>query len=205
MGSTKNMFGEVTSSVDELMKKAKESSKHAFKVGDYRATTTLSENIQRMKQLKKNMAEIHKEFNNIEHSVTSIQIIEKPRTRGSNLRGKVTTGKDFITPILKSINELGGSVKTSDVLKKVKQKMSFKLNEFDKQPLPSNPSMPRWKQTAQSIRVQMVNDGLLKKDSPRGVWEISAQGRKAIESDQKKSVKPKSKSQLKGNTKANSK
>ncbi|MCC7571175.1 winged helix-turn-helix domain-containing protein, partial [Candidatus Micrarchaeota archaeon] len=45
-------------------------------------------------------------------------------------------------------------------------------------PLASNPDNPRWRNTAQWARNSMVNEeGFLKKDSPRGIWEISEKGR----------------------------
>ena len=36
---------------------------------------------------------------------------------------------------------------------------------------------PRWQRAANWARRHMVLDGLLKSDSPRGVWEISEAGR----------------------------
>ena len=41
----------------------------------------------------------------------------------------------------------------------------------------SSPDNLRWRNAAQWARNSMVNDGLMKNDSPRGVWEISDKGR----------------------------
>ena len=38
----------------------------------------------------------------------------------------------------------------------------------------------RWRNAAQWARNSMIHEGLLKADSPRGVWEISDQGRRAL-------------------------
>ena len=47
--------------------------------------------------------------------------------------------------------------------------------------LPSDPKSVRWRNTAQWCRNTMVNEGLLKGDSPHGVWEITAAGKRALE------------------------
>jgi len=51
----------------------------------------------------------------------------------------------------------------------------FKKVDYD--PLASGPDNPRWRNAAQWARNSMIRDGLLKGDSPRGVWEISNKGR----------------------------
>jgi len=52
--------------------------------------------------------------------------------------------------------------------------------KVDLEPLASDPKTPRWRNAACWARSAMVNEGLLKSDSPRGVWEISAEGRKRL-------------------------
>jgi len=47
-------------------------------------------------------------------------------------------------------------------------------------PLASDPDIPRWRNTAQWARHSMVKEGLLKADSPRGIWEITDAGRASI-------------------------
>ena len=59
--------------------------------------------------------------------------------------------------------------------------MDGKLNETDFQPLPSDPDSVRWRNTAQWTRNTLVNQGDMKQNSPRGVWEISEKGRKRID------------------------
>ena len=44
-------------------------------------------------------------------------------------------------------------------------------------------SMQRWRNTAHWARYELVQDGLLKDDSKRGIWEISEKGRQFL-SDQ---------------------
>jgi len=62
------------------------------------------------------------------------------------------------------------------VLDRVLQMMTGTLKDVDYEPLASDPDMPRWKNAAQWARNSMVKEGLLRSNSPRGVWEISDAG-----------------------------
>jgi hypothetical protein len=55
------------------------------------------------------------------------------------------------------------------------------LKEVDYDPLASDPDLPRWRNAAQWARSMMVKEGLLKADSPRGVWEIADKGRAVLQ------------------------
>jgi hypothetical protein len=83
-------------------------------------------------------------------------------------------------PILQSLVELGGRSDADSVLNLVQKKMKLVLTPADYEVLPSGISV-RWKNRAQWQRKNMVDQGLLRGDSPRGVWEITEDGRKWIE------------------------
>jgi len=61
------------------------------------------------------------------------------------------------------------------VLNIVYEKMKEQLTEDDLKSLPSGTDI-RWRNTAQWERLNMVKEGLLRDDSPTGVWEISEAG-----------------------------
>ena len=67
-----------------------------------------------------------------------------------------------------------------DVLELVEKKMKGILNEYDYRPLPSDPKSIRWRNTVQWCRNSLVREGLLKNDSPYGIWEISEKGKHEI-------------------------
>lgn len=92
-------------------------------------------------------------------------------------RGLRTPESAYYHPILKALDELGGRAKMNDVLERVEVQMRDRLSDVDYQPLNSDPEQPRWRNAAQWARNGMVKEGLLKDDSPRGVWEISEGGR----------------------------
>jgi hypothetical protein len=92
-------------------------------------------------------------------------------------RGLRTREEAYFEPILTTISESGGRAKMSDVLPAVEKKMKGLLKKVDYEPLASDQEMPRWRNTAQWARNTMVKEGLLKAESPRGIWEISESGR----------------------------
>lgn len=92
-------------------------------------------------------------------------------------RGRRTPVGDYYQSILQALNESGGSARVNDVLERVEQLMKGVLREIDYEPLPSNTEMLRWRNTAQWARDAMVKEGLLKSNSPRGIWEITEAGR----------------------------
>jgi hypothetical protein len=80
-------------------------------------------------------------------------------------------------PILQVLEEMGGGGKVADVLDRVGKVMKSLLKDADHDPLASDPSNPRWRNTAQWARNSMVHEGLLRGDSPRGLWQITDLGK----------------------------
>lgn len=108
---------------------------------------------------------------------------ESPKVRaerqnlGKLRKGLRTPEEAYWRPVLESIVELGGKGQIGDVLDRVFKKMKAKLNKYDLQPLASDKDNPRWRNAAQWARNSMVNEGLLRNDSPRGEWAITEAGR----------------------------
>lgn len=102
------------------------------------------------------------------------------RNLGRLRKGTRTPDKAFRVPILKVLAEMGGSGKVGDILDRLRKAMKPILKDVDYQPLASDPNNLRWRNTAQWARNSMVKDGLLKPDSPRGVWEITEAGKQQL-------------------------
>jgi hypothetical protein len=64
------------------------------------------------------------------------------------------------------------------------------LNSYDEEPLRSRRNVKRCENTARWARQKMVEKGLLAKDSPRGIWEITEEGRKYYYEEKKKKGGP---------------
>lgn len=93
--------------------------------------------------------------------------------------GKKTQQIKYRTPILQALEDLGGSGRVNEVLNSVYRKMKNILVPVDLEELPSSGEI-RWRNTAMWERYQMIQKGLLKSDSPRGIWVISEKGKKYL-------------------------
>ena len=99
------------------------------------------------------------------------------RNLGRLRKGQRTPEFAYYMPILEVLEEMGGSGKVVDVLDRIGKVMKSVLRDVDHDPLASDPSNPRWRNTAQWARNSMVHEGLLRGDSPRGLWQITELGR----------------------------
>lgn len=84
-------------------------------------------------------------------------------------------------PILESLVERGGRAHSDAILNMVERKMARILTTEDYELLPSGISC-RWRNRAQWQRQNMIQQGLLVKNSPRGIWEITNEGRAWLKS-----------------------
>ena len=94
-------------------------------------------------------------------------------------RGASTPQEAFRVPILRALDEMGGQGRTAEVVDRVGELMDDRFTELDRQILPSGTAI-RWRNKANWARNAMVNEGLLASDSPRGMWEVSDQGRRFL-------------------------
>jgi len=101
-------------------------------------------------------------------------------TEKPTIKGEITSQSEYTLPILESLIEMGGGGKVQDILDRVFDKMKQKLKEKDLEKVPSGTDI-RWKNIARWERQNLIEKGYLKKDSPRGVWEITGSGRKFYE------------------------
>ena len=126
------------------------------------------------------VAALRKEWDGIA-AVAESQEDEETKAERRNLgrlrRGQRTPEAQYYVPILQVLVEMNGSGKVAEVLERVGKLMKPILKEVDYDPLASGTDNPRWRNAGQWARNSMVHEGLLKADSPRGVWEITEAGR----------------------------
>ena len=102
---------------------------------------------------------------------------KKVRRRRASLDA---TPKDRYRPlILEILSELGGKAPSKVVERKVEERMQGHFRPDDLRPLDSGEI--RWRKRLHWCRHYMVEDGLLRKDSPRGIWEMTDLGRQELQ------------------------
>ncbi len=100
-------------------------------------------------------------------------------------RGEKTPLRAYEKPILQALVQLGGSGTPNSVLSLVEEQMKALLRPIDLEPTSPGRDL-RWRNTAKWARHKLKEKGLIKSDSPRGIWDISEEGReylKQVESD----------------------
>jgi hypothetical protein len=95
---------------------------------------------------------------------------EKRLPRGESLP------RDFYRPlILKALAEMGGKGRAKEVLERVFEMAEPHLGPEDRSFLKTSKEF-RWRRKANWERYLMVRDGLLRPDSPQGIWELTEEG-----------------------------
>jgi hypothetical protein len=169
--------------------------KQHLEAEDFDKVKALAEYAEQLKDLREKVKALQGEWQTIfrilsEKIPTQVQReqvkptqVRKKEVKERLKKGLRTPEEKFIIPILESIIELGGRAKVKDVLERVHDKMKGILNEHDYKPLKKE---KLWENTARWARKMMVEKGLLAKDSPKGIWEITEEGRKYYEEKKKK-------------------
>jgi hypothetical protein len=166
--------------IEEVFNMISKEGEESFKTHDFDKAKTLSEYGERLKDFREKVKSLQREWQTIFSEKIPTQY-RKKQVKGELKRGLRTPEEKFIIPILESIIELGGKAETKNILNLVHSKMKGILNSYDYEPIPSDPKEKRWENTARWARYTMVNEGLLVKDSLRGIWEITEKGRKFYE------------------------
>lgn len=96
-----------------------------------------------------------------------------PRLR----KGLKTPQSAYRIPILRALVTLGGEADMDVVLERVQALMGDQLNAHDLDTFADGKTI-RWRNTAQWARNTLREEGLIRDDTPRGVWAISDAGRK---------------------------
>ncbi len=159
----------------------------AFQRGDYDAVTRMAAKAKSMKEFMDRVDSMRQEWAALVGPTASIQKTpSKPtspgrRTSPDRLRpGLRTSLEDFYRPILTATVELGGKARAAEVVERVGAMLRNTLTEADLKPLPSNPAVTRWHNGAHWARLKMVEQGLLRRDAPYGIWEITDAGRQYL-------------------------
>jgi len=95
--------------------------------------------------------------------------------RSSRGPGELTPPGDFWKPILEALIERGGQASRAEVHKAVEKKLNGQLKPGDYEL--NRDGTTKWSKQVDYQRLAMVHEGLLQSNSPRGIWEITDQGR----------------------------
>lgn len=100
----------------------------------------------------------------------------KPRAA----RGSLLPESEYEEPLLRALVARGGSAPASELIEDLGVSLDGMLTPADREVLDSG--LVRWKNRVQFVRLKLVQAGQIKKDSPRGIWEVTDAGRDRLKS-----------------------
>jgi hypothetical protein len=90
-------------------------------------------------------------------------------------RGSILPESEYELPILEFLDRAGGRAPASEVVEAVGAKLAERFTPGDLEPVSSGDV--RWKSRIQFVRLRLIREGAMAKDAPRGVWELTDEGR----------------------------
>lgn len=124
---------------------------------------------------------------------------QQPRGRTARRRGGKGSAKrtrapagallpedDYEVPLLRALDELGGSAPSRQVIDRVGELLKDSLTDLDRDTLPSGGI--RWQSRVQFVRLRLIQQGLMLKETGRGIWAVSDAGRSFLAGTDKEAV-----------------
>ena len=173
---TQEAFDVLLGELQAAMEIAQEGGTNAFQESRFTEAQTAAERAKVIKSHLTALKKLQEEWESVMYGTASPQPRPKKKKRTHLSPGFRTPQKAFRIPVLKALIELGGAAQVGKVLEIVEGMMSDQFNENDKAVLKDGRT-PRWRNTAAWERQLVKEEGPLKPDSPRGVWEITEKGR----------------------------
>ncbi|HLF44629.1 MAG TPA: winged helix-turn-helix domain-containing protein [Acidimicrobiia bacterium] len=96
--------------------------------------------------------------------------------------GSILPESEYELPLLEALIDAGGQAPSKEVTEAVGRKLAGRLTDLDREPLKSGGI--RWENRIQFVRLKMIERGLMIRDTPRGIWAISDDGRRQLELSQ---------------------
>jgi hypothetical protein len=104
----------------------------------------------------------------------------KGRTRRRAPKGSLLDERAYWQPILRVLDQApNGAAPAREVIAAVGEVVDDQLTPLDRETLEDGGL--RWQTRVQFARLRMKDAGLIAPDSPRGIWQITDEGRRALE------------------------
>jgi hypothetical protein len=92
--------------------------------------------------------------------------------------GTILPEEEYVEPLLQVLRDRGGRAPAREVIDEVGRRLADRLTRLDKEPVSSGGV--RWQNRVQFARLRLLERGLLKRNSPRGLWEITDRGSEQV-------------------------
>lgn len=97
-----------------------------------------------------------------------------PKSKDRASPNEILPEHEYVAPLLQVLAGRGGSAPAREVIAEVGRRLDSRLMPMDKEYLASGGI--RWQNRVQFVRLRLVEEGLMEKKSPRGVWALTKAG-----------------------------
>lgn len=182
-GAFDRFLAEIEAELDHLTRKLEE----AAQGRQYERISALNAKAKAIVAFKSKLDQLRAEWLEITKSdsapdqdrPSSSEAIARPERTARREKGEITPSTYYWEPILSELIARGGSESSKVVLEAIYERVKDRLTPLDLEILPG-PREQRWRNNARWARKHMVEEGLLEKESPKGTWTISDEGRRWI-------------------------
>lgn len=159
----------------------------AFRAGDYEQARALLAQVGELRQLQAQVQALEPALRRLVKPWPVPAAADSHRVKRRSLKPGLRTPESAYTiPILRALVKLGGRGSKKDVLQLVGREMQPRFTDYDLAVLPRDGRTIRWENAAAWCRLRLCQEGLLKTDSPSGIWEISEAGREWLKGQEEK-------------------
>ncbi len=185
-------FDNLIDEMETIFENLNEDGARFLKKGEYEKAKAVMGRVREIKKIRDEAENLQIKWEGVFRETSRGPLKRKRRDKKKKTypRGIKTPEKDFVIPILETIEELGGAGSVKEVLQKVFEKMKDRLNDYDLKAIPSHPDRFRWESTAMWCRQSMVDDGFLSSEAKRGLWILTEKGKDRLEQEKKKREAP---------------
>ncbi|GIV10510.1 MAG: hypothetical protein KatS3mg020_0001 [Fimbriimonadales bacterium] len=139
---------------------------------DFESIPELVEQAKQIKQLIGSVEDLRRRWTSSAARTPSSKSQRQKRKRASD---EITPQSAYIRPLLEALVALGGRATVSEVTDKVYEMVKEQLKPRDREWVSSNEE--RWRNAVKWMRNRLKEQGYLRSDSPKGIWEITDAGR----------------------------
>jgi hypothetical protein len=93
--------------------------------------------------------------------------------------GTLLPEQEYVVPVLAALAERGGTAPAREIIEAVGKKLESRLTPTDKET--NSSGVIRWQNRIQFVRLKLVEENLLAKGTPRGIWALTEPGRSRLD------------------------
>mgnify|MGYP005846563621 CR=1 FL=1 len=161
---------------EKLLRMIRQRGADALLAGDYHYANWANQSSRILEEAIKKLRDVQKEADKNLHGRGPVRLDSRPEPRRRR-PGLSIPQHEYMTPILVELLELGGVAATSVIRERIWNQLRDRLGPDDLAGVPSDPHCPVWWNRACWARNHLKEQGLIEKDTPRGIWELTQQGR----------------------------